>query len=33
MAKAQNDVLNGQYMKSTYDGFAGIFYILTKFTG
>ncbi|CAD8044807.1 unnamed protein product [Paramecium primaurelia] len=33
MAKAQADVLNEQYLKSTFDGFAGIFYILTKFTG
>ncbi|CAD8053118.1 unnamed protein product [Paramecium sonneborni] len=33
MAKAQEDVLNQQYQMSTTDGFAGIFIILSVFTG
>ncbi|CAD8214920.1 unnamed protein product [Paramecium octaurelia] len=33
MAKAQNFILNGEYLKSTYEGFFEIFTILNKFAG
>ncbi|CAD8117463.1 unnamed protein product [Paramecium primaurelia] len=33
MAKAQNYILNGEYLKSTEEGFFGIFVILNKYTG